>query len=76
MLMRTTLNLRPDALASIRQLARQRQMSMGEVASDLIIQALRPTQIAALRNGVPVFPAQDGAAPDLKLVNRLRDAQD
>ena len=57
--MRTTLNLSADALAAVRQ-------------------ALRPKEAPAVRNGVPIFAAPpdvrlDAAAPDLDLVNRLRD---
>ena len=76
--MRTTLNLSADAVAAVRQLARQRGKTLGAVASDLILQALRPKETPAVRNGVPVFAASpavasDAAAPDLELVNRLRD---
>ena len=76
--MRTTLNLSADALAAVRQLARQRGRTLGAIASELILQALRPGDAAAIRNGVPIFAAppnarSDAAAPDLDLVNRLRD---
>ena len=76
--MRTTLNLSADALAAVRQLARQRGKTLGAIASELILQALRPGGAPAVRNGVPIFPAppnvpSDAAAPDLELVNRLRD---
>ena len=76
--MRTTLNLSVDALAAVRQLAQQRGRTLGAIASELILQALRPRDTAATRNGVPIFAAppnagSDAAAPDLDLVNRLRD---
>lgn len=75
---RTTLNLTADALAAVRQLARQRGKPLGAVASELILQALRPEDPPPVRNGVPVFAAPPGATadaepPDLELVNRLRD---
>ena len=73
--MRTTLNLSAEALAKVRQLAQQRRKTLGEVASELILKALQPERGPAVRNGVPVFPAQDGPAPDLHLVNRLRDQE-
>ena len=73
--MRTTLNLSPDALAKMRQLAQQRRRTLGEVASELILKALQPEQAPAVRNGVPVFAEQAGPAPDLDLVNRLRDQE-
>ena len=76
--MRTTLNLSADALAAVRQLARQRGKTLGTIASELILRALRPKDAPAARNGVPIFAAPpnaqpDAAAPDLELVNRLRD---
>ena len=75
--MRTTLNLSADALAVVRQLARQRGKTLGAVASELILQARRPEDAPAVGNGVPIFAAppnaQPDAAPDLELVNRLRD---
>ena len=76
--MRTTLNLSADALAAVRQLARQRGKTLGAIASELILQALRSKDAPAVRNGVPIFAAPpdarpDDAAPDLDLVNRLRD---
>ncbi len=71
--MRTTLNLSAEALAKVRQLAQQRRKTLGEVASELILKALQPQSGPAVRNGVTIFPAQEGSAPDLHLVNRLRD---
>ena len=77
-LMRTTLNLSAEALAKVRQLARQRRKTLGAVASESILRALEPEEVPAVRNGVPVFATQpdatgEGAPPDLELVNRLRD---
>ena len=66
--MRTTLRISAEAMARVRRLARQRGATPGEIASELILQALPP-----VRNGVPLFPAHDGESPDLDLVNRLRD---
>ncbi len=71
--MRTTLNLSAEALAKVRQLAQQRRTTLGEVASELILKAMQPQSGPAVRNGVAIFPAQEGPVPDLHLVNRLRD---
>ena len=76
--MRTTLNLSTEALAKVRQLAQQRHKTLGAIASELILRALEPEEAPAIRNGVPVFAARpdvtdEGASPDLELVNRLRD---
>ena len=43
-------------------------------------QALEPEEAPPVRNGVPVFPAtgvstREDAAPDVRLVNRLRDEE-
>lgn len=78
--MRTTLNLSAEALARVRQLAQQRGKTLGTVASELILQALEPEEAPPVRNGVPVFAAAGGgaredAAPDVRLVNRLRDEE-
>ena len=67
------MNLSAEALAKVRQLAQQRRTTLGAVASELILKALQPASGPAVRNGVPIFPTQEGPAPDLHLVNRLRD---
>ena len=71
--MRAALNLSAEALAKLRHIAQQRGRILGEVASEPILKALQPESTADVRNGVPVLPAQEGPAPDLRLVNRLRD---
>lgn len=75
--MRTTLNLAPEAMAKVRQLAAQRGETLGAVTSELILKALKPKETPQVRNGVPLLPASPlppgTAAPDLELVNRLRD---
>jgi hypothetical protein len=71
--MRTTVNLEPEALAKAKLLARQRGVPLGKVISELILQATGSKRLAGLRNGVPVFPRREGAAPNLETVNRLRD---
>lgn len=71
--MRTTLNLSAEAMAKVRQLAQQRRKTLGEVASELILKAMQPESGPSVRNGVPIFPAQEGPPPDLHVVNRLRD---
>ncbi|MCX7031371.1 MAG: hypothetical protein NTU62_14800 [Spirochaetes bacterium] len=71
--MRTTLNLDPEALSKIRLLSKQRGIPLGEIASQLILKAAGVGAGSETRNGVPLFPKRSGAAPDLDLVNRLRD---
>lgn len=78
--MRTTLNLSAEALASARLLAQQRRESLGAVASELILKALESREASRIRNGVPLFSTRSESknqsdAPDLELVNRLRDQE-
>jgi hypothetical protein len=71
---RTTLDLDDDILHVARQLATQRDASIGRVVSDLARQALAPKSAPRIRNGVPLFEPRPGARkPHLALVNRLRD---
>ena len=69
------MKLSPEALAKIRRIAQQRGSTLGEVASELILQALQPEEAPTVRNGGWISPEHDGPAPDLHLVNRLRDQE-
>jgi hypothetical protein len=62
--MRTTLNLKPEALALIESLARQRALSLGEAASELILRTLPNASAAAERNGVPLFASDPPMTPE------------
>ena len=60
--MRTTLNLDDDVIATARALASQKGQSLGEAVSELIRRAVRPAAKApAKRNGIPLFPVALGA---------------
>ena len=72
--MAATLNISAAAMARLRQLALQRGVTLGEIASELILTARQPEEAPPVRNGVPLFPSRDGEAADLRLVNTLRDA--
>ena len=63
----------PDMARKVRLLAKQRGVSLGTVVTELIRNALSPGKSEAVRNGVPIFPVPEGPAPDLELVNKLRD---
>ena len=73
--MRTTLNLDDDVLRAVKELARLRGRTAGEVLSELARLALatgRPE--TPVRNGVPLLPAREGegiVTPEA--VARLRD---
>jgi hypothetical protein len=72
--MRTTLELDDDLVHVAKQLASQRDMTMGQVVSELVRKALEPKAAPRMRNGVPLFTPKPGARkPHLALVNRLRD---
>lgn len=60
--MRTTLDIDPHALALIRELAAHRGVSLGRVASDLILSGIQANtaQSSKRRNGFPVRPAAPG----------------
>jgi len=71
---RTTLDLEDDVLAIVRQLAQQRESTIGHVVSDLIRQAVATKSHENVRNGVILFSPKPGAPkPTLALVNELRD---
>lgn len=73
---RTTLELDDDLVHVAKQLASQRDMTMGQVVSGLLRQALEPKAVPRMRNGVPLFAPKRGARkPSLDLVNRLRDGE-
>ena len=63
-----------DVLLATKAIAKQANLSMGEVLSALARQTLTRKLEADTRNGVPLFPRQsDAAVVTLELVNRLRD---
>lgn len=61
--MRTTLNLDDDAMRAIRALAHERGLSLGDVVSELVRDALRAPPELARSSGVPVFRVREGAPP-------------
>ena len=75
--MRTTLDLDPDVLQAVKELAKARGVTAGKLLSDLARKALeRPAQ-SRVRNGVPLLPRRPAGTPrpTMKLVNELRDAE-
>lgn len=73
--MRTTLNLDDDILLAVKELARIRGTTAGQVLSELARTALKPGPDAASeRNGVAILPPTPGeAVVTTEAVNRLRD---
>jgi hypothetical protein len=77
--MRTTLDLDPDVLAAVKELAHQRKVSAGAVVSDLVRKALAgPVFVledAAPRvGGFQPFASRGGVVSD-SAVNALRDQE-
>jgi len=72
---RTTLDIDDDVLNAVKELAVARRATAGQVLSELARKALRPSEPAQVRNGVPLLPSRPGSAPrpTMHLVNRLRD---
>jgi hypothetical protein len=61
-IMRTTLNLDDDILATAKALAAQQGRSLGEVVSVLVRRAVEPAVEAPVeRNGIPLFPVARAA---------------
>ena len=74
--MRTTLELNDELLTTVRQLARQQGVTLGQLISELARQSLVAQAPLKVRNGVALLVPKAGAAkPDLQLVNELRDEE-
>jgi hypothetical protein len=72
--MRTTLEIDDDILAGARILAQKRGVSIGQLISELARQSLVSPMPERVRNGMLLFTPKTGVpAPDLNLVNALRD---
>ena len=69
----TTLEIDPDVLLAVQEIAQRQSVSEGKVLSELARQALA-RQATTTRNGVPLFPRRpDAGVVTLELVNQLRD---
>ena len=74
--MRTTLDLEQEILETAKQLAHQQGKTVGQMVSELMRQALKPTMTARFRNGVMLFEPKPDAKPShLGVVNELRDSE-
>jgi len=61
--MRTTLSLDPDVLAAAKQIAASRDVSLGEVISELVRRGLETRGRSGRRAGFPVFKVPPGTKP-------------
>jgi hypothetical protein len=72
--MRTTLTIDDDVLTAAKAIAQQTNRTIGEVMSNLVRAALRPTTRAMERNGIPLLPVRNpDAIVTPEIVNALRD---
>jgi predicted transcriptional regulator len=74
--MRTTLNLDDDVLRAVKEIARLRQSSAGQVLSELAREALAVSAAtAATRNGVPLLDpvAREGIVTPEHIADLLDD---
>jgi hypothetical protein len=72
---RTTIDIDDELLLTVKEIARNRNKTAGEVVSGLLRESLKPsTGAREYRNGVPLLPRRPHGAPvTAELVNRLRD---
>lgn len=72
--MRTTVAIDDDVLSAAKAIARQRNLTLGEVLSDLARTALRPPLAGTEQNGILLLPLRNpDAIVTLDVVNALRD---
>ncbi|MBV8113807.1 MAG: hypothetical protein JO300_03635 [Silvibacterium sp.] len=75
--MRTTLALRADAHANVKQFAEEHSVSMGEAASELIMRGVSRPLATRIKNGlhIPILP-DTGEKITSELVKQLEAEQD
>ncbi len=61
--MRTTVDIDPEVLSAVRQIAAARSKSLGEVISELVRRGLASQARTTERSGFPVFKVSEGAPP-------------
>lgn len=72
--MRTTVDIDADVLQAAKEIAANRETTVGKLLSEWARQALEPRSRASVRNGVPVLARRSGTSKrTLELVNQLRD---
>ena len=79
--MRTTLDIEMDVLSAVKEIARQKQVGVGKVVSELLRQALTGNTSLSVKiqsspsiTGFDPFPSR-GVIVSNDLINRLRDAE-
>jgi hypothetical protein len=74
--MRTTVDIDADVLQAAKEIAANRETTVGKLLSEWARRALEPQSKASVRNGVPLLARRSGASKrTMELVNRLWDEQ-
>jgi hypothetical protein len=75
--MRTTLDIDDAALSVLRELGAREKRSIGSVASELILKAVRsrPVGKTRVRNGVPLLKRKPGVAVTNELIDQIREGE-
>ena len=75
--MRTTLNIKEDALEQVKEYAEQRNLSMSKAASDLIRRGISRPAPTHMENGLRVFSrSADSPLITTELIRTLESEQD
>lgn len=75
--MRTTLDLEDAALEVLRDLAVLEKRSIGKVATELILEAVKRRSGAGrvTRNGIPLLERREGVVVTNELIDRIRETE-
>ncbi len=76
--MRTTVDLDEDVVQVARDLAQEREQSLGRVLSDLVRRGLQPAATPGVRRGsIPILPRKPGARPvTARIVRNLLEKEE
>ena len=75
--MRTTIDIDAVALDVLRELAAVERRSLGKVASELILTAVRSRSVkpAKKRNGIPLLEREPGDVVTNEMIDAIREAE-
>jgi hypothetical protein len=60
-IMRTTLDIDDDVLQAVKERAAMQKKTAGQIVSELVREAIRPSVKVTMRNGIPVIHRRPGA---------------
>ncbi|MBL8241700.1 MAG: hypothetical protein JNM66_30015 [Bryobacterales bacterium] len=75
--MRTTIDIDETALGVLRDLATVEKRTIGKVASDLILEAVRNrrAKVPMVRNGIPLLERRTDVVITNELIDRIREQE-